>query len=159
MKPFEVLFTARERLKIELLALGYGARLGWRGRVVYYLCLMILAVTQRNARKVTQDSKECRQRFMMLKATRPSGKVCTMKPFEVLFTAKERLKLELLALGYGARLGWRGRVVYRLCLMILAVTQRNARKVTQDGKEVRQRFMMLKAERLGISKEQFKKLI
>ena len=82
-----------------------------------------------------------------------------MTPFEVIFTAKERLKLELLALGYEARLGWRGRVVYYLCLMILAVTQRNARKVTQDGKEGRQRFMMLKANRLGISKEQFKKLI
>ena len=79
-----------------------------------------------------------------------------MKPFEVLFTAKERLKIELLALGYGARLGWRGRVVYYLCLMILAVTQRNARK---QAKEVRQKFMMLKANRLGISKEQFKKLI
>lgn len=78
-----------------------------------------------------------------------------MKPFETIFTAQERLKIELLALGYGARLGMRGRVVYYLCLMILAVTQHNART---QAKEVRQKFMMLKANRLGISNDQFKKL-
>ena len=79
-----------------------------------------------------------------------------MKPFETVFTAKERLKIELLALGHGARLGMRGRAIVYLCQWINYLTDRNARR---QSREVRKTFLRLKANRLGISNDQFKKLI